>query len=200
MKAAWHKSFLIIANLLCFVNVNVPKHGIFSFYHLATHVGNDLKNLGLLSPICFHENYLERIAFSNLKLSTKCSKVSESQHCYSFQGIRFNSSSRRPWIQANTNGTLCYRYPGEVLLDLISELCVNLPVVYSPFRTCNCFQDISRPSAFLRSLNFSKANAGKVKHLLFSKLFLMLFVKWTLTKKDKFFMAHTRNINYRMVC
>ena len=36
---------------------------------------------------------------------------------------------------------------------------------------------ISPPSTFMGSLNFSKVKTGKMKRLLFSKLFLILFIK-----------------------
>ena len=86
-----------------------------------------------------------------------------------------------------------YNYLDEVLLNLISELCVNLPVVYSPFRKChrNSFYDISPPSKCMRSLNLSKLNAGEMKCLLFSKLFLMLLLNELCQNKDKFFTTHT---------
>ena len=51
IRAVRQKNVLVSAELVCFVNVNVSKHGIFSFCHLGTHTANDLKNSSLLSAI-----------------------------------------------------------------------------------------------------------------------------------------------------
>ena len=114
IRAVRQKNVLVSAELVCFVNVNVSKHGIFSFCHLANHAANNLKNLGLLSPIiaalprglfgrnCVFEFEIIRQMFKSLRKSA----------LLLFLGKCDSPAVVVSLIMANASGTLCLLLPG----------------------------------------------------------------------------------------
>ena len=115
IRAAWHKSVLISAELVCFVAVNVSKHGIFSFFHLATHAANDLKNSGFMSPIfiALPRRLFGRDCFFEFEIIHQMFKSFRRSALLFFSG-KYNSIAAVvvSWTMAYANGTLWLLLPG----------------------------------------------------------------------------------------
>ena len=115
IRAAWHKSVHISAELVSLVNVNVSKHGISSFCHLATHAANDFKNSGLLSPIIaeLQRGLFGRNCVFEFGIIHQMFKSIRKSALLFFSG-KYDSIAAVvvSWIMANANGTLCLLFPG----------------------------------------------------------------------------------------
>ena len=115
IRAAWHKSVLISAGLVYFVKVDISKHGIFSFCHLATHAANYFKNSGLLPSVIaalprglFGKNFV----FEFEIIHQMFKRLRKSALLFFSGKHDLIAAVIVSWIMANANGTLCLLLPG----------------------------------------------------------------------------------------